>query len=106
MSVSDYKVKVLKEILNLENELALKKIYQMIHQFIADFKEVADEAHEKEIVSFEEWNEQFTDDMDLNEYIPEYGCTLGEFRRAIYEAEMDGDEITMSEFKESIKTWL
>jgi hypothetical protein len=105
MSVSDYKIMVFKEIMDIDNELALKQIYQLVHQFVVDYKQITNKKSKSEKISFEEWNKQFEDDMDLDEFIPEYGMTLREFRMAIYEAEM-GDEMTMEEFKESLKTWL
>ena len=52
--------------------------------------------------TFEQWNKQFADNQNLDDFIPEYGTTLREFRKGIYEAEMSGD-MTMSEFKESLK---
>ena len=54
--------------------------------------------------TFEQWNEQFTDSKNLDDFIPEYGTTLREYRKGIYDAEI-GNEMTMPEFKDSLKTW-
>ncbi len=54
--------------------------------------------------TFEQWNEQFTDNQNLNEFIPEYGTTLKEFRENIYKAEMSKG-MTVNEFKENLKKW-
>lgn len=56
-------------------------------------------------MSFEAWNKQFGDNRELDEFIPEYDCTLKEYRLSIYKAEMDDDEISMDEFKEKMKSW-
>ena len=57
-----------------------------------------------EQITFKQWNKQFNDDKNLDDFIPEYGTTLREFRKGIFEAET-GQEMTMKEFKDSIKTW-
>ncbi len=61
------------------------------------------EIKQKEI-SFEQWNNQFFDNCNLDDFIPEYGTTLREFRYRIYKAEM-GEEMNLKEFKENLKTW-
>ena len=58
----------------------------------------------KKQISFEQWNKQFNDNKNLDEILPDLGITLREYRQKIYEAEI-GEEMTFSEFKESIKTW-
>jgi len=105
MSISDYKIQVFKEIMPIENELALKKIYQMVHSFLADYKEIIEDNSETKKISFEQWNKQFTDNRDLDSFIPEYGTTLRKFRLAIYEAEMDEEEISFDELMEDVKKW-
>lgn len=57
-----------------------------------------------EKLTFEEWNNQFTDNKDLDEFLPEYGMTLRKFRQKIYDTEID-ESISMKEFKESVKNW-
>ena len=105
MSISEYKIRVFKEIMPVENELALKQIYHMVHQFIEDYPELIEDDKQAEPISFEEWNKQFTDDRDLDDFIPEYGITLRKFRQSIYDAEMSGDEISLDELLEDIKKW-
>jgi len=104
MSVSEYKIRIFKEIMPIENEQALEQIYQMVHRFLTDYPELIEDNNKVKQLSFEEWNKQFTDDQDLDSFIPEYGTTLREFRQTIYEAEM-GEEISMEELKESMKNW-
>ena len=90
----------------IENEHALKQIYQMMHRFSIYFPELIEDNNKAKQIGFEEWNKQFTDNQDLDSFIPEYGTTLGEFRQTIYKAEIDDDEISMEELKESMKNWL
>ena len=106
MTKSDYKLQVFKEIMLVENELVLKQVYKMVHDFLADYKELPVESLKGGKISFEEWNKQFIDNKDLDVFIPEYGSTLREFRKSIYESEMNNDEMSINEFKESMKTWL
>ena len=55
-------------------------------------------------MTFEEWNVQFTDDMDLNEFIPEYGMTLKEFRLKIYNSERS-EGMSKEKFIEKVNQW-
>jgi thymidylate synthase len=80
MTLSDYKIQVFKEIMLVENEMVLKQLHQMVHSFLADYKKISDDGAENGKISFEEWNEQFIDNRNLDDFIPEYGITLREFR--------------------------
>ncbi|MCB1155856.1 MAG: hypothetical protein KDK45_00025 [Leptospiraceae bacterium] len=53
---------------------------------------------------FESWNEQF-EGRDLNEYISEYGMTLGEYRKRIYDAEASENSMTKEEFLDKLSNW-
>ncbi len=55
--------------------------------------------------TFESWNEQFEDKRDLKEYIPEYGMTLGQYRKKIFDSEFSGDDMTLEEFFNSLDAW-
>lgn len=55
-------------------------------------------------ISFEEWNKQFIDNRSLDEFLPEFGMTLGEFRRKIFEAE-SGPCISKEEFFKEMEKW-
>ena len=101
MTVAEYKIEVLKEIMLVDDELVLKQIHKMLSLFLADYRKVSEKLKETEIISFEEWNKQFTDNGNLDDFIPEYDTTLGEFRKAIYEAEM-GKTRPLSEFQEKL----
>jgi len=111
MNAAEYKLKIFEQVLSLDNEAILHQIHEFIHTFLSELKpkskkgeEEEDEEISAENVSFEEWNKQFTDNAKLDEYIPEYEMTLGEFRRGIYEAEK-GEDIGFEELLEDIKKW-
>ena len=72
---------------------------------MADYRIVSEEEKGIKIISFEEWNKQFADNENLDDFIPEYGTTLGEFRKAIYEAETDSNHMSIEVFRQRIKTW-
>ena len=101
MTIADYKLQVFKEIMQLENEYAIKQLYHVVHTFLEDFQKIAEkEKHEKQ--SFEEWNKQFIDNQDLDSFIPEYGTSLREFRKGIYEAET-GETIPLDVFQQKLR---
>ncbi len=108
MNAAEYKHQIFQELIPVENTKTLQEVYKMVKNFLADSvsKKTKKKKTAKEVEpeSFEEWNKQFTDNRDLSEFIPEYGMTLGEYRREIYEAEMC-EEIDVAEFLEEIKRW-
>jgi replication initiation and membrane attachment protein DnaB len=102
MTLAELKIELLKEIMNLESEEAIKKIYRTVQNFASKQK---NKELKNEKISFEEWNRQFTDNQDIDEYIEEYGMSLREYRQTIYEAETDDDEIDFEELLQEIKKW-
>jgi len=56
--------------------------------------------------NFEEWSMQFEKNEHINEPISEYNTTLSEFRKLIFDAEINTDgDLTYEKFKQSLKTW-
>jgi len=95
----ELKNKIYKEILAIND----KKLLNELEYFII---ETASKNNISETEAFEEWNKQFTDNIDLETFIPEHGTTLREFRKMIYDAEMSEDsEMSFDELLEDIKTW-
>lgn len=45
-------------------------------------------------VSFEQWNEQFEDEADLSENLADFDMTLGDFRKKIWEAETESNNLS------------
>ena len=55
-------------------------------------------------LSFEQWNKQFDDNCSLDDYIPEYGMKLFDFRLKIYNSEKE-EGMTKLEFINKINSW-
>ena len=101
MTLADYKLQVFREIMQLENEYAIKQLYNVVHTFIEDFQKIKEK--EKYLnQSFEQWNKQFTDNQNLDTFIPEYGTSLREFRKGIYDAEI-GETIPLNVFQQKLR---
>ena len=98
----EQKFKIFENILSVNNDKLLQKLSIFIKEFISEYDKLNENADNTEIVSFDKWNEQFTDSRSLNEFIPEYQMTLGDFRRQIYESET-GDSMPLSEFQKKLK---
>ncbi len=96
MKPTDYKKKLIEEINSVNDDDTLQKLYSTVHSIINDTKKETNP-------TFEEWNKQFEDNIDLNEYIPEYGMTLKEFRTGIYKSEISGNETSISVFQKKLQ---
>ena len=118
---AEQKMLIFQRLMFIDNKDLLAQIQLFIDTFLAELEtplvqeipkkrepESIDNESETEFdatkLSFEAWNKQFTDNRNLDEYIPEHDMTLGEFRRSIYEAEAD-EEISREDFFESMKQW-
>ncbi len=99
MKPTDYKTKIINEINAVNDDDTLQKLYSKVHSFLQN----SDENLKNEKPSFEEWNKQFEDDLDLDDYIEEYGMTLREFRMGIYEAETSGTEESINIFQNKLR---
>lgn len=93
MTLKEKKLSLIQGLLLLQDETIINKIDGLIK------KGLSYTSNEKKVLSFDKWNEQFEDNADLNEFIEEYGMTLGEFRKATYEAEV-GESMSLEEFFE------
>lgn len=115
----EQKMMIFKELLFIEDKNSLNQIQMFIEKFISELNKLSNteiEEEQNEIIdeieedfdaselTFEEWNKQFIDDMDLKEFIPEYGMTLKEFRMKIYNSERD-EGMLKEEFVEKVNQW-
>jgi len=107
MNIAEYKIEIFKELLAVENENALDQIRSLIRTFLPKKESSIQKKRKSNYeMSFEEWNEQFVSEQNLNEFIPEYGTTLKDFRQDIYEAEMDSEgDMDLDDFLKELKTW-
>lgn len=80
-NLAEQKLLLLQKIMSIQNEKKLKQIVFIINKVTQNSKDKVD-------ISFEEWNSLFMEENDLNEFIPDYNMTLGDYRKKIYEAEM------------------
>ena len=87
--LAEQKLAIFQKILQVESQTSLNQI----QIFIANLQEnkskvenFEDEFNASKL-TFEEWNKQFEDELNLDEYIQEYGMTLKEFRLIIYNSE-------------------
>lgn len=103
MNTAELKLELFRRIDSLPDERLLA-IRQPILDILIHAGEVVREVEESD--GFLEWNKQFEDDRELSEFIPEYGMTLGEFRRDIYESETSEEgDMTLDEFIRDHKEW-
>ena len=98
------KLEIIENVLSVNNKKLLLQLQYLIANFNSKDEITNIQSAKEKILSFEEWNKQFNDNLDLDDFIPEYNTTLRKFRKEIYEAEI-GAEMTMEEFKLSLQTW-
>ncbi len=89
-NIAEQKLLLFQKILSIENENIINRLSLLIEKITNknQYKEIDLESIDIETISFEDWNELFMEKRDLNEYIPEYDMTLGEYRKKIYSAEL------------------
>ncbi len=90
LNLTEKRILLFKKILSIENEDLINKLFVIVDKFLTETVEV--ENHLEDVnfssISFDEWSEIFMEDRNLNEYIPEYDMTIGEYRKKIYESEI------------------
>lgn len=59
--------------------------------------------YDAKFMSFSDWNKQF-DEVDLNEYVEDYGMTIREFRKRIYDSERESG-MSKSDFVTKVNSW-
>lgn len=81
INFAEQKLMIFNEIMKIKNEKKLNQLMLIIEKF--------SKTEEEQIkLTFEEWNKIFMKEVDLDEFIPEYNMTLGEYRHKIYNSEM------------------
>ena len=106
-SLAEQKISLIQSILAIDKLEVLVQLQTYLDELNHGQNEQTDtdaEPPEAKGLSFEEWNNQFDDDRSLDEYLPEYGVTLGDFRRNIYESE-SGEETSIDEFFKDMEQW-
>lgn len=94
-NLAEQKLLIFQKIMSIQNEKKINQLFAIVNKFtknkISDNKQL----------SFEEWNSLFMTERDLNEFIPEYDMTLGEYRMKIYKAEK-GKDYSINQFLEKL----
>ncbi len=80
-NIAEQKLLLFQKILSVKNEQKLNKLFLIVDKFITDMQDSDTE------LSFETWNQKYMNNHDLDEYIPEYQMTLGEYRQKIFKSE-------------------
>ncbi len=83
-SLAEQKISLFQKIMTIENEKVLSSLSKLIDKLVTG-KQSEDISIDG--LSFEEWNELFMEQKDLQSFIPEYNMTLREYRKKIFEAE-------------------
>ena len=107
MQLAQYKLELIDRILKINDKAVLKQLDKLLSQLSREKEEADDEEEfDAKKLTFEEWNAQFEDPQrDLDEYLPEYGMTLGEFRRMIYERERSENYVSFDDFFKEMDKW-
>ena len=92
------KMTILKYVIAIDN---LEELNQ-IENFIKEISKELTDTDRLASKDFQIWNEQFNDTKNLNEPIEEYGMTLGELRKMIYESEQS-ESFPIDDFQKKLK---
>ncbi|MBK9014574.1 MAG: hypothetical protein IPM82_11110 [Saprospiraceae bacterium] len=89
MSVENVKLNIIEKLLPLNNLEVLLKIQSLLGKTLHGGVVPANPDDSPKEQTFEEWNLQFEDDENTNleEYLPEHGMSLRQFRQLIWEGE-------------------
>lgn len=83
MSLQEQKLSLIQGLLLVQDKSIIDQIDTIIKSSLAS------SISQSTFVNFETWNNQFQDNQDLDTVIEEYGMTLGEFRKQIWQSEME-----------------
>lgn len=107
INFAEQKISLVQTILSLKDIGFISQIEAFIKELVdtksEDVIQVQDN-YDAKLMAFNEWNKQFEGDVDLDDFIPEYGMTLRDFRLKIYNAEK-GKGLTKNEFEEKLNAW-
>ncbi|MBI5914360.1 MAG: hypothetical protein HY842_03220 [Bacteroidetes bacterium] len=106
MTAENIKLNIIEKLLPLDNLDVLLKIQSFLGKTLKNGGGQVTKDDATGGQAFEEWNQQFEDDenTNLDEYLPEHGMTLRQFRRLIWEGEQD-ETMTFESFVEDQKSW-
>jgi hypothetical protein len=107
INFAEQKISLAQTILSLKDVGFITQIEAFIKELIStkseDVVQVQD-IYDAKLMAFNEWNKQFEGDIDLDDFIPECGMTLRDFRLKVYNAEK-GQGISKQEFENRVNAW-
>jgi hypothetical protein len=106
MSAENIKLNIIEKLLLLDNLDTLLKIQSFLGKTLKNGESQDKQDGAAIAQTFEDWNRQFEDDenTNLDEFLPEHGVTLRQFRQTIWEGEQS-DTMTFEAFLEDQKSW-
>ncbi len=103
LNFAEQKISLAQTILALNDINKIHQIQSYVNQLLFQQQE-ADDEFDAKTLSFSEWNKQFDDELNLNDFIPEYGMTLLDFRLKIYNSERQ-QGISKEAFINEVNNW-
>ena len=107
VSFAEQKISLAQTILALNDESSFIQIKKYIDELFIVERDVdvnIEKDFDAKVLTFEEWNKQFENKDDLDEYIPDYGMKLRDFRLKIYNSERE-QGMTKKEFVNKVNSW-
>lgn len=97
------KISLAQTILSLNDPKIMFQIESFIKEVTKekDIEKLEEDEYDAQQLSFEEWNKQFETDYKLDDYLPEYGMTVKEYRLKIYNSEK-GNGMSKEQFFEKL----
>ena len=109
INLAEQKLKLFQKIMSIENEKTLNKLFIITDKFLAKKttnNSLSDiENIEINGLTFEEWNELFMQEKNLDDYIPEYEMSLREYRMKIFNAEK-GKSYPINQFLKKLENYV
>lgn len=107
LSFAEQKISLAQTILALTDINSFVQIQTYINELFSNkwkSKEYLEDDFDAKVLTFDEWNKQFEDEYNLDDYIPEYGMKLRDFRLQIYKSEK-GKGMSKQEFLNKVNSW-
>lgn len=109
INLAEQKLKLFQKIMSIENEKALNKLFIITDKFLTqeNTNNSLSDIENVEIseLTFEEWNELFMQEKNLDDYIPEYEMSLREYRMKIFKAEQ-GKSYPINQFFKKLENYV
>jgi hypothetical protein len=95
MSLQEQKLSLIQGLLLVQDKSIIDQIDTLIKAALTS------NTQKSTFLNFETWNKQFQDDQNMDTMLEDYGMTLGEFRKQIWQSEMD-EMVELDDFFEII----